>query len=639
MSSSSSSPQTDSASFQRQASIFPFSSSLNPLVLRLNRSNYQYWRSQILSSVRAHGLDDFLLGLRTAPQQYLTQGGVNGGPQVQVANPDFANWIRYDQFLVSWLVSSISESMLGHVNRCRTSAEIWLTLERMFATQSKARILQLRLKLQTLKKESLSVDEYILKMREVADMLISAGQMVSDDELIIYILGGLGSEYESVIVNLTSRSDSVSLEEVQFMLQNQEMRLDHLSSSIGSADLQSPNVNLAFNSNYKKHNQGFNRSGARGGRGSLRGSGRGNGRVYTNHSAGNKPICQVCGKSGHTALRCYHRFDLSFQHSSEVVNTVGDQSKSANQVSFASPESVNDPAWYVDSGATDHVTNDLENLSVRADYKGKGKLTVGNGSQLPILHVGANSLISSNRCSKPITLTKILHVPQVTKNLLSISRVTKDNPVTVEFNSNSCLVKDNQTKQVLLRGDVEDGLYKLRVNAHPVKTDSCSSDSSISRSVKSESCDFVSNVSLCKNSSCNNVSSCIDNNTLWHMRLGHPSSRVLNNVLHSIDQSSKKSSLNFCDACQYGKLHQISFPLSTVKSTCPFDIVHGDVWCSAPCLSTAGFRYYVIFVDDCSKFSWIFPLKTKSEVHTVFLEFNALIEKQFNTKFKYVQTD
>ena len=94
-----------------------------------------------------------------------------------------------------------------------------------------------------------------------------------------------------------------------------------------------------------------------------------------------------------------------------------------------------DEAWCMDSGATNHVTADAQNLLTKADYKGKDKLTVGNGSKLTISHIGS-SVISHCHTRKPLYLNNILHVPNITKNLLSISQFTHDNNVVIEFHSN-----------------------------------------------------------------------------------------------------------------------------------------------------------------------------------------------------------
>ena len=63
----------------------------------------------------------------------------------------------------------------------------------LFSTKSKVRLLHLRFFLKTTKKGSLSIEDYFLKMKTIAQDLMSASQSVSDDELVLYILGDLGS--------------------------------------------------------------------------------------------------------------------------------------------------------------------------------------------------------------------------------------------------------------------------------------------------------------------------------------------------------------------------------------------------------------------------------------------------------------
>ena len=110
-------------------------------------------------------------------------------------------------------MSSISESMIGHVLlHCNTTSTIWETVEQLFSTKSKARLLHLRFLLQSTKKGSMIVEDYFLKMKSLAHELMLARQPIFDDELILYILSGIGIEYESIVVNLTSK-DSVSLTE------------------------------------------------------------------------------------------------------------------------------------------------------------------------------------------------------------------------------------------------------------------------------------------------------------------------------------------------------------------------------------------------------------------------------------------
>ena len=118
---------------------------------------------------------------------------------------------------------------------------------------------------------------------------------------------------------------------------------------------------------------------------------------------------------------------------------------------------VNGSNWYLDSGATHHVTSDGNSLTRKSEYLGSGKLVIFDSSQLSISHIGDLTFPAS----KPLKLRNIILVPSLTKNLVSISKFTLDNHVIVEFDSNCCLVNDKRSKVVLLQGTTRDGLYRL----------------------------------------------------------------------------------------------------------------------------------------------------------------------------------
>lgn len=67
---------------------------------------------------------------------------------------------------------------------------------------------------------------------------------------------------------------------------------------------------------------------------------------------------------------------------------------------------------------------------MRDDNNGKEKLVVGNETSFPILHIGSFAITN---CLQPLYLNNILHVPQITKNLISASKLTRDNDVVAEF--------------------------------------------------------------------------------------------------------------------------------------------------------------------------------------------------------------
>ncbi|BBN68727.1 hypothetical protein Prudu_550S000600, partial [Prunus dulcis] len=85
--------------------------------------------------------------------------------------------------------------------------------------------------------------------------------------------------------------------------------------------------------------------------------------------------------------------------------------------------------------------------------------------------------------------------------------------------------------------------------------------------------------------------------------------------------------------------HRVSFPLSMNKSTVPFAIVHSDVWGPAPISTSSGARWFVTFIDDCTRMTWISLLKTKGEVCTTFQQFYKMVDTQFHAKIKILRSD
>jgi hypothetical protein len=126
----------------------------------------------------------------------------------------------------------------------------------------------------------------------------------------------------------------------------------------------------------------------------------------------------------------------------------------------------------------------------------------------------------------------------------------------------------------------------------------------------------------------------------WHNRFGHPPSTVVAKIISSFNllvfYTSNKHSV--CNACQQAKCHQLPYSISQSKSHFPLNLVFSNVWGPAS-TSTGGYKYYVSFIDDYNKFSWIYLLKFKSQVFPVFREFQKVVEKIFSRKIITIQTD
>ncbi|XP_057495256.1 retrovirus-related Pol polyprotein from transposon TNT 1-94 isoform X3 [Actinidia eriantha] len=125
---------------------------------------------------------------------------------------------------------------------------------------------------------------------------------------------------------------------------------------------------------------------------------------------------------------------------------------------------------------------------------------------------------------------------------------------------------------------------------------------------------------------------------LWHHRLGHPSFYLLQYLFPSLLSNKNVSTLK-CESCELGKHHRASFYPSINKSIIPFTLIHTDVWGPSRVASLKGHRWFVSFVDDCSRTTWVYLMKDKSEVHAIFKVFHKMICTQYGALVKVVRSD
>jgi hypothetical protein len=103
--------------------------------------------------------------------------------------------------------------------------------------------------------------------------------------------------------------------------------------------------------------------------------------------------------------------------------------------------------------------------------------------------------------------------------------------------------------------------------------------------------------------------------------------------------STSNNDIVDCASCKLGKSKTLPFPLHKTRTTKPFELLHIDVWGIAPVISHKHYRYFVTFIDDFTHFTWVYFLRSKSEVFSVFKALLALVETQFSAKIKILQSD
>jgi hypothetical protein len=214
-------------------------------------------------------------------------------------------------------------------------------------------------------------------------------------------------------------------------------------------------------------------------------------------------------------------------------------------------------------------------------YNGTDQIHAVNGAGMEISHIGTS--IIPTPCHN-LVLNNVLHVPSANNNLISIHKFTLDNDMFIEFHLFNFFIKNQKTKRVLLQGPCRGGLYPLPSSASKLRK-------------------LIFNVTRLS----------VDH---WHNRLGHPARDIVVRVIRenklpcaSLDTISH----SVCDPCLRAKAHQLPYSVSSSRATAPLELIHSDVW--GPTIQSFGQKkYYVSFIDDYSKFTWIYLLRRKSEV-------------------------
>lgn len=245
-------------------------------------------------------------------------------------------------------------------------------------------------------------------------------------------------------------------------------------------------------------------------------------------------------------------------------------------------------SWIFDCGATDTMTYDLSDFVVSTKPT-KSYFQTANGEKMNVKNGGKIEI------SPTLNLSNCLYAPALSHKLLSISHVSKELNCSVLMQPTFCILQDIRTGAIIGRDTERQGLYYVdEVSQNGVVM--------LSHGTKEREA------------------------WLWHRRLGHPSTNYLHILFPKLFSSTCKS---HCETCVLAKSHQKSFKPNNTRVDLPFLLIHSDVWGPAPIIGGQNFCFFVIFADDCTRMTWVYLLKTKSEVIDKFSMFHNMIQTQF----------
>ncbi|KAJ0105972.1 hypothetical protein Patl1_17577 [Pistacia atlantica] len=202
-----------------------------------------------------------------------------------------------------------------------------------------------------------------------------------------------------------------------------------------------------------------------------------------------------------------------------------------------------------------------------------------------------------------LILRHVLFVPNLKCNLISVSQLLDDSDLVMQITNKICAIQDRTSRKLIGAGERREGVYFFKgvASAHAFKAKG------------------------------------VGSSELWHMRMGHPSFKVLEIIpeVGSLGRNNNKA----CDICFRVKQTRETFPSSDNRAKECFELIHSDLWGPYRVLAACGSIYFLTIIDDFSRAVWIYLLNKKIEVACVFKRFVAMIQRQFKKDVKVVRSD
>ena len=339
-----------------------------------------------------------------------------------------------------------------------------------------------------------------------------------------------------------------------------------------------------------------------------------------NNKQHKKQLCAFCGKLGHSLSRCYLFLAKSAEAKAQTAALV---QESAGKASIYSPEQLDNPLllninhdWNADSGATSHMTPHRHWLR---NYK-QCHIPIKLADDTIIYSAGIGSILFqpfiNGQKTQSLLFSRVLHVPQLQNNLLSILYLTKHKNYNIYIDSKT--INFIQFDRLLFTATI--------TSQNSAFLDGCT----VPASLPLDSANISSTLPL--------------DLSLWHRRFGHTNYNYVKQ-LHTKDMVTGMTISNLskpdplCEPCLAGKMHANPFPISYTRATKPLELVHMDLKGPIQVKSIAGYYYWIVFIDDHTRFKCGLGLRKKSEAFGAFLQYKAYAEKLHNTTIKVIRED
>ncbi|KAI5352933.1 hypothetical protein L3X38_005825 [Prunus dulcis] len=548
-----------------------------------NGSNYDFWRIKMCTIFKSHKLWDLVEnGYEQSVKK--EEGEDLTAAQKLVVEESIAK----DAKALGLIQNAVSDDIFPRIALKESAKEAWEILQQEFRGDKKVR----SVKLQALRREfeytrmhdDESLSGYVTKLLELVNQMKAYGEELTEQRIVQKLLISLSREYDSIaeVIEETKDTETIGVQEVIGSLKSHEQRLQRHNERVTEKAFSSLNVSSKDQSNTVQA----------GGSKSKKNWKSQKGKKWDSKSENNfKKESKDCKGKPEAANYASHKEEEGNMfyacHAAAIVKNNG--------------------VWYVDSACSNHMTSQAS-LLVNIDTKVTSKVKMGARDLVEA--TGKGTLVIDTKAG-PRYIKEVMLVPGLDENLLSVGQMVEHGYYLV-FGDSMVEIFDDRSMENLLA--------KVSMTGNRCFPLSLKYANSVAMKATIE-----------------------ESTWYWHSRFGHLNMQSLKllqqqELVYGLPEIGNANRI--CQDCAIGKSHGEAFGKEKIwRASLPLELVHLDVCGPMQTTSIGGNKYFLTFIDDCTRMCWVYFMQFKSEVFNIFKKFKAMVELQSGYKLKKLRSD